>query len=47
MGEQKGRRNGRGGSRRGGGTERKEEWEGRGLGEVGEQKGRRNGRGGG
>ena len=35
------------GVRRGGGTERKEEWEERGIGEVGEQKGRRNGRGGG
>ena len=35
------------GDRRGGGTEGKEEWEGRGIGEVGERKGRRNGRGGG
>ena len=35
------------GVRRGGGTERKEEWEERGIGKVGEQKGRRNGRGGG
>ena len=34
------------GDRRGGGTEGKEEWDGRGIGKVGERKGRRNGRGG-
>ena len=34
---------GREGHRRGGGTEGKEEWDERGIGEVGEQKGRRDG----